>query len=329
MGRNCVLTRGLPGLLLLIPLAAAAGTPAAERRNAVIGLSAEGAKALPQLIQALDDANPLVRRAAARGLSALGDPAQAALRKALGNSDPLVRRTALKGLCRLTKADPLPVLGTALDDAHPLVRQCAVSRLVTIRPQTKQISALLERAGKDEVDAIRAMAVKALWPFHRDNVSIRDRHYDHDVQVAQTIRLPKEGWRFRLDPKRDGHNRKWFAPRFADAKWRAIAIEQAWQKAGVDYIGVAWYRRWIDLPPKPRHLAAELHFQGVDESAWVWVNGTYVGQHDVGPQGWNLPFRLDVTKELKWGERNHVTVRAMNTAHAGGIWRPVELEVLR
>ena len=108
--------------------------------------------------------------------------------------------------------------------------------------------------------------------------------------------------------------------------WRRL---RAWQKAGVQYIGVAWYRRTIDLPAKPKHVAVEMRFKGVDECAWVWVNGVYVGDHDLGPTGWDKEFTLDVTKELKWGAKNQITVRAMNTAHAGGIWRPVVIEVLQ
>ncbi|MBT4822200.1 MAG: hypothetical protein HON70_41215, partial [Lentisphaerae bacterium] len=123
--------------------------------------------------------------------------------------------------------------------------------------------------------------------------------------------------------------KSWFKLGLDDAKWAGISIEQAWQKAGYDYTGVAWYRRTIELPAKPDHLAVELHFKGVDECAWVWVNGAYVGQQDLGPSGWNKAFLLDVTKEVKWGEANQITVRAMNTAHAGGIWRPVALEILK
>jgi len=67
----------------------------------------------------------------------------------------------------------------------------------------------------------------------------------------------------------------------------------------------------------------------VDECAWVWVNGQYVGQHDIGPVGWDQPFRLDITKNVTWGQKNQITVRAMNTAMAGGIWRPVVIEVLK
>ena len=75
-------------------------------------------------------------------------------------------------------------------------------------------------------------------------------------------------------------------------------------------------------------MALELCFGGVDESAWVWLNGKYVGQHDEGPSGRDRPFRLDITKEANWGKVNQLTVRVLNTELGGGIWKPVSVEAL-
>ena len=73
----------------------------------------------------------------------------------------------------------------------------------------------------------------------------------------------------------------------------------------------------------------EICFDGVDECAWVWINGRNVGQHDLGPDGWDKPFTLDITEEVRWGERNQITVRVQDSAYAGGIWKPVRIEVLQ
>jgi hypothetical protein len=66
----------------------------------------------------------------------------------------------------------------------------------------------------------------------------------------------------------------------------------------------------------------------VDESAWVWLNGEFAGEHDQGPSGWDTPFRLDVTDGLNWGGANQLTVRVLNSAMAGGIWKPVSIVIL-
>lgn len=145
---------------------------------------------------------------------------------------------------------------------------------------------------------------------------------------ARTIPLPDEGWKFRRDPERIGGEGAWHAAELDDAEWEDIGIGQAWQRFGHDYIGVAWYRASFDLPPREQWDLVELHFGGVDESAWVWINGRKVGSHDIGPSGWNVPFSLPADEQLVWGGSNQITVRAMNTAAMGGIWRPVTVRCL-
>ena len=326
-------------ILSLLALATAGCTPSAvnmrnrtiiERRAALQERAMEGPEAIPSLVSALDDESNVVRRTAARLLAEMGAPAQGALVAALGNSDSLVRRIALVAVSEHQNEKALAHLARALKDEEVIVRRTAVNLLVALQPRTDEIVELLKVARKDKADSVRSVAARALWPFHKEVVSIRDRaDWDHEVKIVQTIPLSKDGWRFKLDPWRHGHLKKWFEPGLDDSKWDLISIEQAWQKAGYDYVGVAWYRRGIALPKKPKHNAVEIHFKGVDECAWVWVNGRYVGQHDIGPGGWDKPFTLDITREVKWGGKNQITVRAMNTKFAGGIWRPVQIEVLQ
>jgi hypothetical protein len=313
-----------------LPAQTAAGPSPAQRRAAVLQSADQGPAALAALSAALQDENLVVRRTALRVLSGLGEPARPALARALGNSDALVRRAALLVVCDPLAPDSVAHLEKALADPDPLVRLAAVHLLVRIRPTTAAVQGLLDRARRDEAPAVREVAAKALWPFHKDTVSIRDRKdWDHDIQIAETIPLPAEGWRLRTDPKEEGHLEKWFAPEYDDSAWPPIEIGKAWEEQGQTYDGVAWYRGAFGLPAKPECLAVEMAFGGVDEIAWVWVNGEYVGQHDLGTAGWDKPFALDVTQALKWGEQNQVTVRVQDSAYAGGIWKPVVLQVLR
>lgn len=305
----------------------------AERRAALLREADKGPAAIPFLAAALDDEAPVVQRTAVRLIVGLGPRAENVLLGALKSNDPVVRSTALLAICRLQGADSVSHLRKALQDDHILVRRAAVDELLGLDPRTDEIIGLLKLARKDSSPEVRRIATRALWPFHKETVLLRDRPdwQDHLVKiyVGRTIPLPKDGWRFKLDPEIVGHEKKWFQPGFDDSGWNLIAIEQPWQKAGYKYIGTTWYRRSITLPGELEHLAVEICFEGVDESAWVWVNGQYVGQHDIGPTGWDKPFSLDITREVKWDQENQITVRAMNTVFAGGIWRPVRIEVLQ
>ena len=321
----------LLGSVGLAPAQAPAPRSPAARRAALLREAPQGAAAIPSLTAALRDENLVVRRTAVRLLAEVGPAAREALIGALDNSDGLVRRTALLALCDPPTADSVAPLGKAVKDADPLLRLTAVGLLVQLKPRTQAVQDLLEQARKDESGAVREVAARALWPFFRDSIPLRERKdFDHEIKVAQTFPLPKEGWRFQLDPKEDGHLRKWYEAGFDDSAWDAIKIESAWEEQGhPGYDGVAWYRGSFDLPAKPECIGAEIAFGGVDEVAWVWINGQYVGQHDLCPSGWDKPFTLDVSAELKWGQRNQITVRVYDSTQAGGIWQPVSIQVLR
>ncbi len=200
-----------------------------------------------------------------------------------------------------------------------------------MKPRAPAVTRALERARADRMPAIRSAAARALWPFTKETILVRDRKdWDHEVHVSRTIPLPKEGWRFQADPKQDGHLRKWYEPDFDDTAWTPIHIEEAWESQGHPGLdGVAWYRGAFDLPAKPDLLAVEIRFEGVDECAWVWINGRFAGQHDIGPEGWDKPFALDITGDVRWGERNRIAVRVEDSAQAGGIWKPVRIEALK
>lgn len=290
----------------------------------------QGKEVIPALVKALQDPHPVVQNTAARMLTEQGDAGRAALLEALNHANAVVRRVAVLATGGLSPERSLPLLKAAIGDQHPFVRRTAVDVLISVRPRAPEVVELLNAARQNANDAMRQLINKALWPFHRNFVLIRDRKdWDHDVRIVQTIPLPKEGWKFHLDPQRSGHLEGWHEAEFDDSAWDDIAIEQVWQDAGYDYIGVAWYRRTVDLPAKPeKFTAVELRCLAVDESAWVWVNGVYVGDHDIGPEGYDREFQVDATEQLKWDGPNQITIRAMNTRGAGGVWKPVQIEVL-
>ncbi len=57
---------------------------------------------------------------------------------------------------------------------------------------------------------------------------------------------------------------------------------------------VLWYRRELPSVPLRDGERLLLHFGAVDQHAWIYVNGIYVGEH----HGGYLPFTCDITKAL-------------------------------
>ena len=168
------------------------------------------------------------------------------------------------------------------------------------------------------------------FPFYREKTRLKDNPtHDYDVVCLREIFLPDSGWDFILNPGDDGHKKGFFKPDFDSSSWKKVRLIH-WEKQGFpNYNGIAYYRIKFKMPPKIACNAVELHFGGVDESAWVWLNGTYVGQHDLGSDGWDKPFALDVTDEIRFGAENVLTVRVLDRQFGGGIWKKVSVQILK
>lgn len=304
----------------------------AQRRQAILMISERTAESLLILERALADGSPLIRRMALRTLSRIAeDSDRERIERAFREDDDvLVRRMAMEMLVEQSELSVLTVLKEGLQDESDVIRLYAVELLVQQDVEKPEVIALLKQASEDRFVEVRGLAAKALWPFYRDSRSVRDKpeFQDMHLQIRQVIRFSPEGWLFRIDPEANGHEARWYLPDDSDEDWKEIKIEQSWESQGVDYDGVAWYRYRFVLPEKIEMDGVDIVFEGVDESAWVWMNGEYVGEHDIGEDGWNRRFPMGVTEFLKWGEENLLTVRVLDRKMAGGIWKPVYLEVL-
>ena len=255
----------------------------------------------------------------------------AAAKSFLQNKDPEIRRYALYLLLKHIPGESAAALEAAVRDSDEQVRLTAIKALAknpALHPQGNDL--LKKAANSDKSRQIRQIAVAASWPFQREIKLLRnDPSWDYEVKVIKTVALEKLPWRFATDPLQDGHNRGFFKVDFDTSKWSPIKMG-VWENQGfADYDGVTWYQIKFKMPPKMDCNAVEIAFDAVDESAWVWLNGVYLGAHDIGPEGWREPFAVSCTKEIKWNAENILTVRVYDAAFAGGIYKPLRVEILK
>lgn len=251
-----------------------------------------------------------VRSERAEVRAGLADPAkfESTLAAALRSDDEWVRRYAL---CELWQKSP--------DRARELGRGMTGDPSDLVKAFLVDIGSIVK---KDD------------FKFYRDNVApSQDPNEDHDYSVLQRFPLAKEDWAFLTDPKNAGHKlaKPYFAADLDDSAWGRIKVTSHWEAQGVgDYDGYAWYRLRFTLPERPQGgKSVELCFGAVDEDAWVWLNGEYVGQKVEGEAAWDRPFRFNAEKELRWGAENVIAVRVFDSAKGGGIWRPITVEVMK
>jgi len=123
---------------------------------------------------------------------------------------------------------------------------------------------------------------------------------------------------------------------FADNTWQNIGLPHSFSLpyflSAEFYSGYGWYRKTLAVDKEIGDLRFSLEFEGVFQVAEVFVNGTLVGKHRGGYNG----FSIDVTKALHKGN-NLMAVRVNNIWDAqlapragehvfsGGIYRDVWL----
>lgn len=119
-------------------------------------------------------------------------------------------------------------------------------------------------------------------------------------------------WQFRIDPGNKGMRKEWFHDKTA-THWRSIDVPGQWFVQGINYHGVAWYRRKLLVPKTFQGEKLLLRFERVDYDARVWVNGKYIGRH----YGAYQSFNLDATDAILKGENNEIVVRVESPIDPG------------
>jgi beta-galactosidase len=144
------------------------------------------------------------------------------------------------------------------------------------------------------------------------------------TQAADRQTMPLAGgWRFfQGDP--DGAE----TASLDDSNWATVAVPNDWAIAGPFDVkaraggagaflptGVAWYRKTLDVKPKPgRRVYVEL--DGVMERSGVWINGHHLGHRPSGYVG----LRYDLTDFLRADSPNVLAVRADTSFAPSSRW---------
>ncbi len=163
-----------------------------------------------------------------------------------------------------------------------------------------------------------------------ENIPSRSGSDDFMVIESQMLGLDQP-WYFRTDPDEEGTNRNWHQGENG-SEWEEIQVPAFWSEThvGGSYYGYGWYKTRFCVPEKYADMEHELHFEAVDEQAWVYVNGQLVGEQTTQSTGkgtgdiWDEPFSVKISPEnLRGGEENMLFVRSHASGGQAGIFRPV------
>jgi hypothetical protein len=208
--------------------------------------------------------------------------------------------------------------------------------------KTGQIQAY--RSALDQLDTFRK-SVETQWIANMGFLGWAESG-TWDRTLLKLLKAPGEPlnapWKFMWDPKNEGLRENWQNDKFDATAWYDIGVDSAYGKQpigrqwakdhGSDYLGVVWYRTTFSLKSNNAGKQIRLIFGAVDEACKIWVNGKLLLYRPFPFQGntnsWQEAFEVDVTKAVRFDQPNSLAIRVVNTAGAGGIWKPVYLVAL-
>ena len=125
---------------------------------------------------------------------------------------------------------------------------------------------------------------------------------------------------FKLDPENFGVKEQWWNAN--SNEWAKIYLSSAWEKQGYDYNGIAWYKTSFKLPETTAGKKLFLFVGALDEEGLFYINGKQVYEREFAtPDAWKESFEFDISKFVRIGVENSISVRVTDTAGAGGIWK--------
>ncbi|WP_059102585.1 glycoside hydrolase family 2 protein [Shouchella shacheensis] len=145
--------------------------------------------------------------------------------------------------------------------------------------------------------------------------SVRLNEYPRPQYVRESWMNLNGKWAFDFDDGDFGEEEEWGkAPQLTKQINVPFTYETKASGIGVEeFHPIVWYQRAFDVPKEEAGKNVLLHFQASDYVTKVWINGSYVGEH----QGGNVAFSFDISLYLRGSGPQQLVVRVedSNSCH--------------
>ncbi len=159
-------------------------------------------------------------------------------------------------------------------------------------------------------------------------------------EYSNALALPEQ-WYFQIDPENIGLQEHWenYSWHRIRTTWDPIQVNSCWENQSLkemhpklkkilkNYDGIGFYAQSIKVPAEWKGSPVYLFFGAVDESAQVYLNGKFAGEHLFqNTDDWKTPFAIRIDSLVDWDAPSQtVVVRVEDKNGSGGIWKPVFL----
>ena len=113
-----------------------------------------------------------------------------------------------------------------------------------------------------------------------------------------------------------------------ETAWGTAPVPGPFLSDQIDFDGVAWFRRVVDVPAERAGKAMTLRLGAIDDGDVTFFNGTEVGRLGPDNEAWNKPRAYAVPGELVKAGRNVIAVRVFDQRLGGGFAGPAEAMTL-
>ena len=148
------------------------------------------------------------------------------------------------------------------------------------------------------------------------------------INLPETIDLTTS-WKFAPDEKNIGMSEKWFSVNFDDSQWNTIDAGKSWEVQGYpDLDGYGWYRKVVQIPADWKGKEVWIKFSGVNDSYRLFINGKLLTSFgDAENTIYSSSTLSELSRVLKFGKENLITVQVNDWGNSGGIWMAAEITV--
>ncbi len=167
------------------------------------------------------------------------------------------------------------------------------------------------------------------------------------LEYSMKVSFNSPNWKYRCDPDHLGEHENWHDPVFIKQNWDQLPSAQlpiCWNCIIEDkslpydrYVGYFWFFHQFSLEKIEDTKEYFIRFNGVNYYCKIWINGTYLGDH----QGGFLPFQIKIPNKILEKKTNIIAVEIENfrkyeripSIHQdwfswGGIYRDIDLIIV-
>jgi sialate O-acetylesterase len=120
-----------------------------------------------------------------------------------------------------------------------------------------------------------------------------------------------------------GESKGWADADFDDENWPSMPVPGIWQAYGLNFNGVVWFRRTIELPEAWAGHDLVIRLGAIDDFDHTYFNGVLVGSHPKGtPGAYQIPRVYRVPGERVKPGKNVIAVRVFDHFGEGGLLGP-------